>query len=99
MSYLGIGVSPGNVPVHHGSNVKVINKGVRIAELILRCLICGLAVVAAILIGTDSQVKVIFTIKKEAKFTDMKVLVFLVIANGIAAAYSDSSSKVHFEYD
>ncbi|XP_059317732.1 CASP-like protein 2B1 [Lycium ferocissimum] len=89
MSYLGIGVSPGNVPVHHGSNnLKVIDKRVRIAELILRCLICGLAVVGAILIATDSQVKVIFTIKKEAKFTDMKVLVFLVIANALAAAYS-----------
>ncbi|KAJ8540389.1 hypothetical protein K7X08_030308 [Anisodus acutangulus] len=88
MSYLGIGVSPGNVPVHHVSNLKVIDKRVRIAELILRCLICGLAVVAAVLVATDSQVKVIFTIKKEAKFTDMKVLVFLVIANGLAAAYS-----------
>ncbi|KAH0673395.1 hypothetical protein KY284_024482 [Solanum tuberosum] len=66
MSYLGIGVSPGNVPVHHGS----------------------LAIIGAVLIGTDSQVKVIFSIKKEAKFTDMKVLVFLVIANGLAAAYS-----------
>ncbi|XP_060212720.1 CASP-like protein 2B1 [Lycium barbarum] len=89
MSYLGIGVSPGNVPVHHGSNnLKVVDKRVRIAELILRCLICGLAVVGAVLIATDSQVKVIFTIKKEAKFTDMKVLVFLVIANALAAAYS-----------
>ncbi|KAK4717148.1 hypothetical protein R3W88_015486 [Solanum pinnatisectum] len=88
MSYLGIGVSPGNVPVHHGSNLKVIDKRVRIIELILRCLILGLAIIGAVLIGTDSQVKVIFSIKKEAKFTDMKVLVFLVIANGLAAAYS-----------
>ncbi|MCD7461380.1 hypothetical protein HAX54_046007 [Datura stramonium] len=88
MSYLGIGASPGNVPIHHGSNLKVTDKKVRIAELILRCLILGLAVVAAVLIGTDSQVQVFFSIKKEAKFTDMKVLVFLVIANGLAAAYS-----------
>lgn len=88
MSYLGIGVSPGDVPVHHGNNLKVIEKRVRITELILRCLNLGLAVVGAVLIGTDSQVKVIFSVKKEAKFTDMKVLVFLVIANGVAAAYS-----------
>ncbi|XP_009789786.1 CASP-like protein 2B1 [Nicotiana tabacum] len=88
MSYLGIGVSPGNVPIHHRSNLKVIDKRVRLAELILRCLICGLAVLAAVLIGTDSQVRVIFSIQKKAKFTDMKSLVFLVIANGLAAAYS-----------
>lgn len=88
MSYLGVGVSPGNVPVYHGSNLKVVDRRVRIAELVLRCLICGLAVLAAVLIGTDTQVKEIFTIKKEAKFTEMKALVFLVIANGIAAAYS-----------
>lgn len=75
MSYLGIGATPGNVPVHHGNNLKVIDKRVRITELILRCLILGLAIVGALLIGTDSQVKVIFSIKKEAKFTDMKVLV------------------------
>ncbi|CAN4105983.1 unnamed protein product [Withania somnifera] len=81
MSYLGSGVIP-------GSNLKVIDKRVRIVELTLRCLILGLAIVGAVLIGSDSQVKVIFTIKKEAKFTDMKVLVFLVIANGLAAAYS-----------
>ncbi|KAL3521832.1 hypothetical protein ACH5RR_014666 [Cinchona calisaya] len=88
MSYLGVGVSPGNVPVYHGSNLKVVDKKVRIAELVLRCVICGLAVLAAVLIGTDTQVKEIFTIKKEAKFTEMKALVFLVIANGMAAAYS-----------
>ncbi|KAM3268241.1 CASP-like protein 2B1 [Capsicum chacoense] len=88
MSYLGIGVSPGDVPVHHGNNMKKIDKRVKIAELILRCVILGLAVVGALLIGSDSEVKVIFSIKKEAKFTDMKVLVFLVIANGLAAAYS-----------
>ena len=75
MSYLGVGVSPGNVPVYHGSNLKVVDRRVRIAELVLRCLICGLAVLAAVLIGTDTQVKEIFTIKKEAKFTEMKALV------------------------
>nr|GMD36163.1 CASP-like protein 2B1 [Ipomoea batatas] len=88
MSYLGVGVSPGNVPVYHGSNLKVVDKRVRLAELVLRCVICGLAIVGAVLVGTDSQVREIFSIRKKAKFTDMKALVFLVIANGLAAAYS-----------
>ncbi|OAY43443.1 CASP-like protein 2B1 [Manihot esculenta] len=88
MSYLGVGVSPGNVPVYHGTNLKVIDRRVRLAELILRCLICGLGILAAVLVGTDTQVKEIFSIQKKARFTDMKALVFLVIANGIAAAYS-----------
>lgn len=72
MSYLGVGTSINNV---HGSNLKVIDRRVRVAELSLRCLVCGLAILAAVLIGTDSQVKVIFTIQKKAKFTDMKALV------------------------
>ncbi|KAF5474957.1 hypothetical protein F2P56_006809 [Juglans regia] len=88
MSYLGVGVSPGNVPVYYGTNVKLIDKRVRVAELVLRCLICGLGVLAAVLVATDSQVKEIFSIQKKARFTDMKVLVFLVVANCIAAAYS-----------
>ncbi|KAE9461603.1 hypothetical protein C3L33_06494, partial [Rhododendron williamsianum] len=88
MSYLGVGVSPGNVPVYHGSNLKAVDRRVRIAELVLRCLICGLGVLAAVLIGSDTQIKEIFSIKKKAKFTDMKALVFLVVANGLAAAYS-----------
>ncbi|KAB2026042.1 hypothetical protein ERO13_D06G161700v2 [Gossypium hirsutum] len=88
MSYLGVGVSPGNVPVYHGTNLKVIDRRVRVAELVLRCLICGLSVLAAVLVGTDTQIKEIFTIQKKARFTDMKALVFLVAANGITAAYS-----------
>lgn len=75
MNYLGVGVSPGNVPVYHSSNLRVLDRRVRLAELVLRCLICGLAVASAVLIGTDSQVKEFFTIKKRAKFTDMKSLV------------------------
>ncbi|PQP96252.1 CASP-like protein 2B1 [Prunus yedoensis var. nudiflora] len=88
MSYLGVGISPGNVPVYHSTNLKVIDRRVRVAELVLRCVICGLGVIAAALVGTDTQVKEIFTIQKKAKFTDMKALVFLVITNGIVAAYS-----------
>ncbi|KAF8410844.1 hypothetical protein HHK36_003381 [Tetracentron sinense] len=82
------GVSPGNVPVYYGSNLKVVDRRLRVAELVLRCVIFGLGVLAAVLVVSDTQVKVIFSIQKKAKFTDMKALVFLVIANGIAAAYS-----------
>lgn len=75
MSYLGVGVSPGNVPVYHSPNVKLLDRGVRVAELVLRCVICGLGVLAAVLVGTDTQVKEILTIQKKARFTDMKALV------------------------
>ncbi|GLT25829.1 hypothetical protein SLA2020_182770 [Shorea laevis] len=88
MSYLGVGISPGNVPVYQGTNLKVVDRRVKLAELVLRCLICGLGVLAAVLVGTDSQVKEIFSIRKKARFTEMKALVFLVLANGMAAAYS-----------
>ncbi|KAK7292472.1 hypothetical protein RIF29_08253 [Crotalaria pallida] len=88
MSYLGVGVSPGNVPVYHGINLKVLDRRVKIAELVLRCVILGLGVLAAIFVGTDTQVKEIFSFQKKAKFTDMKALVFLVVANGLAAGYS-----------
>ncbi|KAE8664542.1 CASP-like protein 2B1 [Hibiscus syriacus] len=87
MNYLGVGISPGNV-VYHGTDLKVIDRRVRVAELVLRCLICGFSLLAALLIGTDSQVKEIFTIRKKARFTDMKALVFLAAANGVSAAYS-----------
>lgn len=85
---VGVGVSPGNVPVYHGSNLKVIDRRVRLAELGLRCLICASAIISIVLIVTDYEVKEFFTIRKEAKFTDMKAIVFLVVANGLAVAYS-----------
>ncbi|KAJ9562990.1 hypothetical protein OSB04_008150, partial [Centaurea solstitialis] len=88
MSYLGVGVSPGNVPVSHGTDLKVVDQRVKLAELILRAVICVLALVAAVLVATDSEVHEIFTIQRKAKYTDMKALVFLVVVNGIAAAYS-----------
>lgn len=75
MSYLGVGVSPGTVPVYHGTNVKVLDRRVRTAELVLRCVIVALGILAAVLVATDTQVKQIFSIRKRAKFTDMKVLV------------------------
>ncbi|KAJ0438591.1 putative casparian strip membrane protein [Helianthus annuus] len=89
MSYLGVGVSPGNVPVYHiGTDVKDVGRKVRLAELILRSVVCVLALVSALLVATNSQVQEIFTIQKKAKFTDMKALVFLVVVNAMAAAYS-----------
>ncbi|EXB29526.1 hypothetical protein L484_010584 [Morus notabilis] len=88
MSYLGVGVSPGNVPVYHMTDSRVVDRRVRMAELVLRCLISVLGIVACVLVATDTQVKEIFSIQKKAKFTDMKALVFLATANGIVAAYS-----------
>ncbi|TKY72251.1 CASP protein 2B1 [Spatholobus suberectus] len=87
-SYLGVGVSPGTVPVYHITKVKVLDRRIRITELVLRCVILGLGFLAAVLVGTDSQVKEFFSIQKKAKFTNMKALVFLVVANGLAAGYS-----------
>jgi len=85
----GVGVSPGNVPVYYGGGkLKSMEKRIKVAELVLRFVILGLGVLAAALVASDSQVRVIFSIEKKAKFTDMKALVFLVIANGMAAGYS-----------
>lgn len=75
MSYLGVGISPGTVPVYHSTDMKVFDRKIRITELVLRCVILGLGVLAVVLIVTDSQVRVFFTLEKKAKFTDMKALV------------------------
>ncbi|RYR16140.1 hypothetical protein Ahy_B04g073078 [Arachis hypogaea] len=88
ISYLDVGVSLGTAPVYHSTNLKLLDKRIKIAELVLRFMILGLRVIVAILIGTDSQVKVFFSFEKEAKFTDVKASVFLVVANGLAAGYS-----------
>ncbi|KAL9237021.1 hypothetical protein vseg_011611 [Gypsophila vaccaria] len=74
----------GNIAVYHGCH----ESRLKLAELVLRILILGLAVLAAVLIATNSEVQVIFSITKTAKFTDMKALVLLVVANGVLAAYS-----------
>ncbi|KAK8592210.1 hypothetical protein V6N13_062796 [Hibiscus sabdariffa] len=47
MSYLGVGVSPGNVPVYHGTNLKVIDRRVRLTELVLRFLVVANGISAA----------------------------------------------------
>ncbi|MED6212363.1 hypothetical protein PIB30_082533 [Stylosanthes scabra] len=88
MSYLGVGVSPGTVPVYHSTSLKLLDKRIKIAEMVLRFMILGLGVLAVVLIGTDSQVRVFFSFQKKAKFTDDKALVFLVVANALAAGYS-----------
>ncbi|ONL94848.1 CASP-like protein 2B2 [Zea mays] len=54
----------------------------------MRCAACGLAVLAAALLGADRQTRTFFSVEKAARFTDMQSLVFLVIANGMAACYS-----------
>ncbi|KAF8776183.1 hypothetical protein HU200_003875 [Digitaria exilis] len=86
------GVSPGNVPVcYYGTAGRVpaaVERRVRAAELFLRCATCGLAVLAAALLSADRQTRIFFSIEKEARYTDMQSLVFLVIANGMAACYS-----------
>ncbi|XP_062210216.1 CASP-like protein 2U2 [Phragmites australis] len=86
------GVSPGNVPVcYYGSAGRVpaaLERRLRAAEVFMRCAACGLAVLAAALLGADRQTRVFFSVERVARYTDMQSLVFLVIANGIAACYS-----------
>ncbi|KAG1342160.1 CASP-like protein 2B1 [Cocos nucifera] len=85
----GVGVSPGNVPVYYGGgHLKAVERRVKVVEVVLRWVIFGLGVLAAALVASDTQVTTIFSLEKKAKFTDMKALVFLVIANAIAAGYS-----------
>ncbi|PKA59930.1 CASP-like protein [Apostasia shenzhenica] len=60
----------------------------RMGELGLRIAVLGLGLAAASLVGFDRQVRLIFSMEKTAKFTDMNVMVFLVAANGLAAGYS-----------
>ncbi|XP_020230632.1 CASP-like protein 2B1 [Cajanus cajan] len=88
MSYLGLGVSPGTMPVYHGTKLRVLDRRVRIAEVVLRGVSLGLGVLSIVLVVTDTQVKEFFSFQKKAKFTDMKALVFLVVANGLTVGYS-----------
>ncbi|CAL9148642.1 CASP-like protein 2B1 [Musa acuminata AAA Group] len=84
-----VGMSPGNVPVYYGGGkLRAVGRRMEVAEVVLRCAICGLGVLAAALIGSATQVREFFSVEKKARFTDMKALVFLVVANGIAAGYS-----------
>lgn len=69
---------PGKVPISHThvSNPMFSERRVRSLELVLRVLICALGSLSVFLIATDTQVRVIFTIQKKAKFTEMKALVY-----------------------
>ncbi|CAN6479020.1 unnamed protein product [Victoria cruziana] len=67
--------------------MRSMERRLKITELILRCVICGAGILAAVIVGTDTEVKEIITIENTAKFTDMGSLLFLVIANGMAASY------------
>ncbi|CDY70521.1 BnaCnng68730D, partial [Brassica napus] len=77
---------------YHGGKIKLIDQRLRLTEVLLRCSVSVFALLALILMVTDTQVKRIFVVEKRAKYTDMKSLVFLVVANGIAAAYSSLQS-------
>ncbi|XP_047317690.1 CASP-like protein 2B1 [Impatiens glandulifera] len=83
-----IGAAGAGAAEDNSGKFKEIDGRVRIAELVLRFGICATAIVAFVLIMTDTQVREFFTIQKTAKFSDMKSLIFLVVANGIVAAYS-----------
>ena len=72
---MGLGVSLGNVPMYHGTKLKVLDRKVRITELMLKCVSRSLRVVAIVLMVIDSQVKEFFSFQKKAKLTDMKALV------------------------
>ena len=70
------GVGPWNVPVHHhNGRWNSMDGRLRVGEVALRCLICGLAVLVAALVGTDTQAKTIVYLERKAKFTDMKASV------------------------
>ncbi|PKA58200.1 CASP-like protein [Apostasia shenzhenica] len=68
--------------------MRAAERRLRAGELALRIAVLGLGLTAAALVGSDSQVRRIFSLEKRARFTDMKVLVFVVVANGVAAGYS-----------
>ena len=58
---MGVGVSLGNVPVYHSTNVKVLDRKIKITELVLRCVILGLGFLVSVLVGTNSEVKEFFS--------------------------------------
>jgi Domain of unknown function (DUF588) len=69
-------MSPGDVPVYSmGGRMKAVERRVKIGEVVLRLAMCGLCALTCALIGTDTQVRKIFSLEKKAKYTDMKALV------------------------
>lgn len=69
-------MSPGTVAVYYGGGkLRVLDRRMKMIEVVLRCAICAFGVLAAALIGFDSQVRKFFSLEKKARFTDMKALV------------------------
>ncbi|KAL0921725.1 hypothetical protein M5K25_008826 [Dendrobium thyrsiflorum] len=65
-----------------------LERKLRVGEMVLRLVVLGLGVTAVALLVSASQVRTFFSLEKKARFSDMKVLVFLVVANGVAAGHS-----------
>ncbi|KAG8048800.1 hypothetical protein GUJ93_ZPchr0009g1330 [Zizania palustris] len=65
-----------------------LERKVKVAEVALRFLVCGLGALAAALVATGSQTRTFFSMERKARYTDMKALVLLVAAYGAAAGYS-----------
>ncbi|KAG0492689.1 hypothetical protein HPP92_006087 [Vanilla planifolia] len=86
----GSETSPGERQVYNlqAAEMMALERRLRVGELVLRLAVFGLGLAAAALIASDSQVRTIFSMEKRASFTNMKVLQFLVVANGVAAGYS-----------
>lgn len=55
MISFGVGVSPDNASVYHGSNLKVINGRMRVVEVVFRCILYMLDVLVVVLVGFDKQ--------------------------------------------
>ncbi|KAI0493142.1 hypothetical protein KFK09_027418 [Dendrobium nobile] len=68
--------------------MKGMERKLRVGELAMRLAAFGFAVTASALVGSDREVRMFFSLEKRAKFTNLKVLVFLVAANGISAGYN-----------
>ncbi|GMI81112.1 CASP-like protein 2C1 [Hibiscus trionum] len=62
--------------------------GIQKMEALLRLSAISMLVLAACLVGFDSQRKVIFYIEKKASFKDLRALVGLVYITSLAAAYN-----------
>ncbi|KAG0521013.1 hypothetical protein BDA96_08G124500 [Sorghum bicolor] len=71
-----------------GGGADDAERKVKVAEVALRALLCGLGALAAALVATDTQTRTFFSLQKKASYTDMKAMVFLVAAAAVAAGYS-----------
>ncbi|KAK3000038.1 hypothetical protein RJ639_022635 [Escallonia herrerae] len=102
MSYLGVGVSPGNVPVYHGSNLKVVDRRVRLAELVLRFLVVanGLAAAYSLVQGLRCVVSMVRGSVLYSKplawaiFSCDQLMTYLTLAAVAAAAQSAVYAKL-----